>query len=68
MQLILKYKLTLLGVILGAGGGYWYYSNVGCESGTCAITSKPINSTLYFALMGGLVFNIFEKKQSIKKN
>jgi hypothetical protein len=68
MQLILKYKLTLLGVILGAGVGYWYYSNVGCESGTRAITSKPVNSTLYFALMGGLVFNIFEKKQSIKKN
>lgn len=62
MQLILKYKLTLLGLILGVGVGYWYYSNIGCESGTCAITSKPVNSTLYFALMGGLVFNIFEKK------
>lgn len=68
MVFIKKYKLTLIGIFIGAIVGYWYYSNVGCESGTCAITSKPVNSTLYFALMGGLVFNIFEKKQSIKKN
>jgi len=57
-----KYKLTLIGIIVGAIGGYLYYYFVGCTSGTCAITSKPLNSTLYGALMGGLLLNIFKKE------
>jgi phage shock protein E len=63
-----KYKLTILGVVIGAIGGYLYYHFVGCNSGTCAITSKPVNSTLYGALMGGLVFNIFKKEKKIQPN
>lgn len=57
-----KYKFTILGILLGAIFGYLYYHFVGCASGTCSITSKPLNSTLYGAMMGGLLFNIFEKK------
>jgi hypothetical protein len=57
-----KYKLTLIGIIVGAIGGYLYYYFVGCTSGTCVITSKPVNSTLYGALMGGLLLNIFKKE------
>ncbi len=53
--------ITGIGIILGAIAGYLYYFYVGCASGTCAITSKPFNSTLYGALMGGLVFNMFIK-------
>ena len=61
-----KYKFTILGILLGAIFGYLYYHFVGCASGTCSITSNPLNSTLYGAMMGGLLFNIFEKKS--KKN
>lgn len=61
MNLIIKYKLTIIGIIIGAIGGYLYYYFVGCASGTCAITSKPLNSTLYGALMGGLLLNTFQK-------
>ncbi|HET7117354.1 MAG TPA: DUF6132 family protein [Hanamia sp.] len=57
-----KYQLPFIGVILGVIGGYLYYHFVGCNSGTCAITSKPLNSTLYGALMGGLLLNIFKKE------
>jgi hypothetical protein len=57
-----KYQLTIIGVILGAIGGYIYYHFIGCNSGTCAITSRPLNSTLYGALMGGLFLNIFKKE------
>lgn len=53
--------LTAIGIAVGAIAGYMYYSEIGCVSGTCAITSKPLNSTLYGALMGGLVFNMFVK-------
>jgi C4-dicarboxylate transporter len=53
--------ITGIGIAIGALAGYAYYFYVGCASGTCAITSKPLNSTLYGALMGGLVFNMFVK-------
>nr|WP_281543338.1 DUF6132 family protein [Maribacter aestuarii] len=50
-----------MGVLVGALGGYIYYAQIGCISGTCMITSKPVNSTLYGAVMGGLFFNMFIK-------
>ncbi len=58
-----KYRLLIVGVALGAIGGYLYYYFVGCNSGTCAITSRPLNSTLYGAVMGGIFFNIFKKEK-----
>ena len=54
-----QYILTGIGVVAGLMAGYAYYYFVGCASGTCAITSKPVNSTLYGGLMGGLLFNMF---------
>lgn len=66
MQYILKYKLTLLGILFGAAAGFAYYYYVGCASGTCAITSNPLNSTLYGALLGGLLLNIFQKEDKNK--
>ena len=54
--------LTGIGIAIGAFAGYAYYFYVGCASGTCAITSKPLNSTLYGALMGGLIFNMLVKE------
>lgn len=66
MQHLVKYKWTLVGVFLGALGGYMYYHFVGCTSGTCAITSKPLNSTLYGALMGGLLVSSFQKESKTK--
>ena len=64
MNFISKYKLAIIGVILGAVGGYLYYYYVGCVSGTCPITSKPLNSTLYGAMMGGLILSIFKKEKN----
>lgn len=63
MNFILKHKLTFIGLIVGAIGGYLYYYFVGCANGTCSITSKPVNSTLYGAMMGGLLLNIFKKEK-----
>ena len=62
--LVKKYALIIIGIIAGAIGGYLYYKFVGCTSGTCAITSKPINSTLYGAWMGGLLFSMFKKEKA----
>jgi len=63
MNLINKHILTIIGAAIGAVGGYLYYYYVGCASGTCAITSKPLNSTLYGAMMGGLILNIFKTEK-----
>jgi hypothetical protein len=55
--------ITVIGVLVGAISGYLYYHFVGCASGTCSFTSKPLNSTLYGSLMGGLLFNLFVKSE-----
>ena len=64
MNFVLKSKLTIIGIVVGAVAGYAYYHFVGCASGTCAITSKPMNSTLYGAVMGGVLFSSFKKGKS----
>lgn len=62
------YIITGIGVLVGLITGYIYYQQIGCVSGTCSITSKPLNSTLYGGVLGGLLFNMisdfFKKKQS----
>jgi Family of unknown function (DUF6132) len=69
-NLITKYKLELVGLVGGsiAGWCYWYF--VGCASGTCAITSSPVNSSLYGGFMGAIVLSLFknEKKKEEKQS
>ncbi|MEY4279272.1 MAG: hypothetical protein RL377_1276 [Bacteroidota bacterium] len=62
--IINKYKLDLIGIGLGAIAGFLYWKFVGCASGTCMITSKPLNSSLYGALMGFLVLGMFKKEKA----
>jgi hypothetical protein len=63
-----KNILGIIGVVIGAIAGFAYWKFIGCTSGTCMITSKPLNSTLYGSLMGYLLFSIFKKEQKIQKN
>lgn len=69
MEFLVKNKWTFIGIILGAIAGYSYYHFIGCASGTCSVTSKPLNSTLYGALMGGILFigDKKDQKQKIKE-
>ena len=59
----MKHKLTVLGILAGAVGGYLYYHFIGCTSGSCPITSQPVNSTLYGAMMGGLFLSSFKSEK-----
>jgi len=68
MNFVLKNKWVIVGAIVGAIGGYAYYHFVGCASGTCSITSKPLNSTLYGTVMGGLLFSMIKTESKIKNN
>ena len=54
------WTITLIGVAIGAAVGWYYWYQWGCVDG-CTITGSPLNSTLYGALMGGLLFNSFKK-------
>lgn len=69
-HLFKKYRLTLLGVLLGAFIGWLYWYNIGCENGLCTIKSDPWKMTLYGALMGGLVFDMMKgfKRSKSEKN
>ncbi len=51
--------------MVGIAAGLLYYHFIGCTSGTCAISSRPLNSAAYFGAMGSLFFGMFykEKKQ-----
>jgi hypothetical protein len=63
-RFILENIFTIMGVALGALAGYLYWKFVGCSS--CAITSRPLNSTLYGAVMGGLLLNIIKSNKKQK--
>ena len=58
--------LYIIGTVVGAVAGYVYWQQIGCLTGTCAITSSPVNSTLYGAVLGALLLGIF-KPASKKK-
>jgi len=57
----------IIGTITGALGGFLYWKFVGCIDGTCAIWANPIKSTLYGALMGGLLLLAFVPDKSKPK-
>ncbi|MGX9986253.1 DUF6132 family protein [Chryseobacterium sp. POL2] len=61
-------KIVILGAVVGAIAGFLYWNFIGCSTGSCAITSKPFNSSIYGAFMGGVFFSMFKKdKNKIKE-
>ena len=62
---IINNRIILAGTILGAVAGYGYYHFIGCSNGTCLISSKPVNSTVYFAVMGAIFFSLFKKNRGV---
>lgn len=65
---ILKNKMYGIGAVAGAIAGFLYWKYVGCLTGTCAITSNPVRSTIYFAILGALLFSLFNKDPKTKIN
>ncbi len=54
-----------LGIGIGAGIGFLYYYFIGCTSGTCPLTSKPLNSMLIGAVMGFIW--VFSPEKQVKQ-
>jgi len=51
-------KEIIIGVVTGGVFGYFFYRFIGCKNGTCRIIGNPYLSTLYWAILGGLIANI----------
>lgn len=64
----MKYLKWTIGIVIGATAGFAYWYFIGCTTGSCAITSSPVNSSIYGALMGGLVLNLFSKDSKSATN
>jgi MFS family permease len=54
---------AMIGIVIGAVAGYLYYYYIGCRSGSCPINSNPYFSTLWGALAGYLLGDMFRKKK-----
>lgn len=48
----------VIGAVIGGIFGFLYFRFVGCKTGACVITGNPYISTLYWAVLGGIVANI----------
>ncbi|MCC5934243.1 MAG: hypothetical protein JJU35_08320 [Balneolales bacterium] len=59
--------IILAGLLIGGltGFSYWYF--IGCDTGTCAITSNWSTSTLYGLGMGGLGASIVKDSIASRK-
>ena len=66
-EILKEQVLAIIGIIHGAIGGYLYWHYIGCVSGTCPITSSPIMSTIWGALLGGLLLSMFKKDKKESK-
>ena len=54
--------MSIVGIIAGGVLGFLYYKFIGCATGTCPITSRPISSIIYGAVLGYLLMSAFEKR------
>lgn len=61
-----NYIKIMIGGAIGAIGGFLYWYFIGCTSGACPISSSPVISTIWGALIGGLLFSAFKKTETNK--
>ena len=63
-----KYLRNSIPVLIGALGGFLYYTFIGCNPGTCPITGHPLTSTIYGAAIGFVFTNFKNDKKKEEKN
>ncbi|TCN73055.1 hypothetical protein [Acetobacteroides hydrogenigenes] len=55
MSIFKKYFKWVLGIAAGALAGLLYWRFIGCNSGSCPISSNPYMSMFWFGLIGFLL-------------
>lgn len=58
---------TIIGTAVGAIGGFLYWMYIGCSTGSCPITSSPVISTIWGALIGALLISSFRSNKKENK-
>jgi hypothetical protein len=49
----------VIGIIVGGGLGFGWYKLVGCSTGACPLTRRPVITMVYGAVLGVLVATSF---------
>lgn len=62
-----RYRI-ILGVVIGGLLGFSYFYFIGCKTGTCPLTSNPLISTAYGAVMGVLITSGGSSKKQKEAN
>ncbi|MFW5792778.1 MAG: hypothetical protein ACOCWC_00740 [Bacteroidota bacterium] len=55
--------ITAAFIIIGIAGGYLYYQQIGCTSGSCSLQSNPYFSMMWGGLVGYFIPDFFLKKK-----
>ncbi|MBN1415310.1 MAG: hypothetical protein JW973_09435 [Bacteroidales bacterium] len=65
-SLFLKYWYVIMLSLAGLAGGFLYWKYIGCQSGSCPITSHWHSSTVIGGIIGylsgSIVFDLVHKK------
>jgi hypothetical protein len=57
-----RFWKTIIGIVIGATGGFLYFYFIGCKSGSCPITGNPYGSIAAGGFFGFLITGLFDKK------
>jgi len=60
--------IYIICTVVGLAAGFLYWQQIGCVTGTCPITSSPLNSSLYGGLMGFVASGLFIKEKKKEKD
>ncbi len=66
-KFILNNFWSIVGGFFGGLFGYFYWRDIGCATGTCPITSKPLNSIIYFAVLGYFMIGTISQWRTFKE-
>jgi hypothetical protein len=68
-NLMMKPRMIYIAcTVVGLAAGFLYWQQIGCVTGTCPITSSPLNSSLYGGLMGFVASGLFIKEKKKEKD
>lgn len=59
-----KIYRTSIGALSGGILGFLYWKFIGCNSGSCPLTSNPVQSVLLFGVMGAFLTKDQKKKST----
>jgi hypothetical protein len=63
ISLYKKHYIKIFAIGIGGLMGFLYWKWIGCANGHCTIQSVWYNSTLYGAVMGYLISDLFNKNK-----